>query len=71
MDGFTTSIIAVLGALFMVHSAVAQTAHVVGDNVGWTVPPNGAATYTNWASGKTFSVGDILGTYLDQNFVID
>lgn len=62
MKGFTTSIISIiLGALFMVHSAFAQTVHVVGDNVGWTVPSDGAATYTNWASGKTFSVGDILG----------
>jgi hypothetical protein len=52
--------IAVVGAL-MVHSAFAQTVHVVGDSLGWTVPPNSAATYANWVSGKTFMVGDILG----------
>ncbi|KAL3511893.1 hypothetical protein ACH5RR_024610 [Cinchona calisaya] len=34
--------------------------YVIGDGIGWNIPPNGAATYTNWASGKTFRVGDIL-----------
>jgi len=33
----------------------------VGDSLGWTIPTNGAAAYTSWASGKTFRVGDILG----------
>jgi len=33
----------------------------VGDSLGWTVPTNGAAAYTSWASGKTFKVGDTLG----------
>lgn len=35
--------------------------HVVGDSTGWTIPPGGPAFYPNWASGKTFRVGDILG----------
>ncbi|KAH6782057.1 hypothetical protein C2S51_007350 [Perilla frutescens var. frutescens] len=39
--------------------AAAQTVHVVGDSLGWTVPPN-ATVYSNWASSKTFMVGDIL-----------
>ncbi|KAJ4958866.1 hypothetical protein NE237_025977 [Protea cynaroides] len=34
--------------------------YVVGDSLGWTVPPGGAATYANWTVGKTFFVGDIL-----------
>ncbi|KAJ7978939.1 blue copper protein-like [Quillaja saponaria] len=34
--------------------------YTVGDATGWTIPPGGAATYQRWASGKTFSVGDVL-----------
>ncbi|KAJ4957712.1 hypothetical protein NE237_024823 [Protea cynaroides] len=33
---------------------------IVGDAMGWTVPANGAVTYTAWATDKTFLVGDIL-----------
>ncbi|KAK4604453.1 hypothetical protein RGQ29_012807 [Quercus rubra] len=31
----------------------------VGDSLGWTVPPN-TTYYTNWASSKTFFLGDKL-----------
>ncbi|KAJ0515361.1 putative Phytocyanin domain, cupredoxin [Helianthus annuus] len=41
-------------------SSMAQTRHVVGDALGWTIPPNGAAAYTTWASQQTFRVGDTL-----------
>ncbi|PWA47603.1 cupredoxin [Artemisia annua] len=47
-------------ASFQLHSTVAQTRHVVGDALGWTIPPNGEATYTTWASRQTFNVGDTL-----------
>ncbi|OIT31643.1 PREDICTED: cucumber peeling cupredoxin-like [Nicotiana attenuata] len=53
----------VFGALAvasLVQDTTAQTVHVVGDNIGWTMPNNGAVAYTNWAAGKTFSVGDTL-----------
>ncbi|XP_059291262.1 cucumber peeling cupredoxin-like [Lycium ferocissimum] len=53
----------VFGALLvasLVQDAAAQTVHVVGDNLGWIIPSNGAAAYTNWAAGKTFRVGDTL-----------
>ncbi|MCD7464136.1 hypothetical protein HAX54_052181 [Datura stramonium] len=53
----------VFGALAvasMIQEATAQTVHVVGDNMGWIIPSNGAAAYTNWAAGKTFRVGDTL-----------
>ncbi|KAJ9692683.1 hypothetical protein PVL29_011661 [Vitis rotundifolia] len=50
----------VVAATLMVNFAAAQTVHVVGDSLGWTVPPNGAAAYTSWASNKQFMVGDIL-----------
>lgn len=45
----------------MLRFSLAQTAHVVGDNTGWTVPQGGASFYSNWASGKQFVVGDTLG----------
>ncbi|XP_022143157.1 blue copper protein-like [Momordica charantia] len=33
--------------------------YVVGDSLGWTVPPN-PTSYSDWASTKTFVVGDVL-----------
>lgn len=47
----------VAAALWRDSSAATYT---VGDSLGWTVPPN-ANTYSDWASDKTFVVGDILG----------
>lgn len=38
--------------------------YTVGDTLGWTIPSNGAAAYTAWASRKSFKVGDILGKSL-------
>lgn len=38
------------------------TTYTVGDNLGWVVPPGGPIAYETWARGKTFMVGDILGT---------
>ncbi|CAL9017477.1 unnamed protein product [Prunus brigantina] len=34
--------------------------YVVGDDLGWTIPPDGAPTYASWASKHTLVVGDIL-----------
>ena len=33
--------------------------YVVGDDLGWTVPPN-TSFYSEWASSKTFQIGDEL-----------
>ncbi|KGN45270.1 early nodulin-like protein 2 [Cucumis sativus] len=38
----------------------APVTHIVGDSVGWTTPPGGAAFYVNWTTGKTFAVGDSI-----------
>ncbi|XWS16460.1 hypothetical protein CRYUN_Cryun34aG0089700 [Craigia yunnanensis] len=38
----------------------AQTVHVVGDDLGWKVPSNGATAYSTWVANKRFMVGDIL-----------
>lgn len=34
--------------------------YVVGDTLGWSVPPDGALAYSAWASPKTFTIGDSL-----------
>ncbi|OAY36877.1 cucumber peeling cupredoxin [Manihot esculenta] len=47
-------------AVVLLQCAAAQTVHVVGDNIGWTIPTGGAQAYTNWANSKNFVVGDIL-----------
>ncbi|KAM7483637.1 hypothetical protein LguiB_008220 [Lonicera macranthoides] len=53
-------VVAAVAAVVMLQCASAQTRYVVGDGIGWDIPPNGAAAYTSWASGKPFMVGDIL-----------
>ncbi|KAL3624972.1 hypothetical protein CASFOL_031640 [Castilleja foliolosa] len=42
------------------HGSCAQTTHVVGDSMGWIVPPGGDAAYQTWAAINTFRVGDVL-----------
>ncbi|XVE71469.1 hypothetical protein DITRI_Ditri10aG0153100 [Diplodiscus trichospermus] len=43
----------------MLESSSAQTAYVVGDGLGWVVPP-GSTAYSTWAANKNFRVGDTL-----------
>ncbi|KAM3359511.1 hypothetical protein BC332_30677 [Capsicum chinense] len=53
----------VFGALAvatLLQVTTAQKEHVVGDNIGWVVPPTGASAYSTWASKNTFNVGDTL-----------
>ncbi|KAL8464670.1 hypothetical protein ACS0TY_034247 [Phlomoides rotata] len=40
--------------------AAAQNVHIVGDGLGWEIPPNTSTSYPNWVSDKIFMVGDIL-----------
>ncbi|KAA8535122.1 hypothetical protein F0562_030125 [Nyssa sinensis] len=47
-------------AAALLHSSAAQTTHVVGDALGWLVPPGGPVAYSTWASRQTFTVGDVL-----------
>ncbi|KAJ4953048.1 hypothetical protein NE237_029880 [Protea cynaroides] len=44
----------------LLQCAAAETTHVVGDSLGWTLTPDGPITYSKWASSHTFIVGDIL-----------
>ncbi|CAI9771991.1 unnamed protein product [Fraxinus pennsylvanica] len=34
--------------------------YIVGDSLGWTVPPEGVVAYSDWASRHKFMAGDIL-----------
>lgn len=49
-------IVLVLGAVALTCNA---TTYTVGDNSGWDVSTN----LDTWATGKTFTVGDILGKF--------
>ncbi|KAL7591707.1 hypothetical protein Lser_V15G33089 [Lactuca serriola] len=51
---------AIMVASMQLHGTAAQTRHVVGDALGWTILSGGAAAYTTWASLQTFTVGDVL-----------
>ncbi|KAF6156690.1 hypothetical protein GIB67_017826 [Kingdonia uniflora] len=44
--------------VLFVAATSAQTTHVVGGELGWTVPSAGA--YATWAVNQTFTVGDTL-----------
>lgn len=35
--------------------------YIIGDDMGWAVPPNNSMSYENWTRGKSFMVGDVLG----------
>ncbi|GMJ09048.1 blue-copper-binding protein, BLUE COPPER BINDING PROTEIN, SENESCENCE ASSOCIATED GENE 14 [Hibiscus trionum] len=51
--------IATLAIVALLQSSLAQRDYVVGDALGWVIPP-GPSTYTTWAANKTFRVGDTL-----------
>ena len=53
--------VGIIIAVALIQCTVAQTMHVVGDDMGWTIPPNGATAYSTWAASKRFMIGDILG----------
>lgn len=59
------SVVVVLSvvAAVLLQCTAAQTVHVVGDSIGWTIPAipeGGAQAYQTWAASKHFVVGDIL-----------
>ncbi|KAK1282375.1 hypothetical protein QJS10_CPB22g01100 [Acorus calamus] len=51
--------VAVVVLMASAASASAATTHEVGGSEGWTMPED-SDTYTNWAAGQTFRVGDSL-----------
>lgn len=56
-------------AVLMVHIAEGAE-YIVGDNLGWTIPPNGTADYESWASNHSLTVDDILGELASDQFFI-
>lgn len=62
MNSVSYSIIYSACFALIVNRAAAQNVYTVGDSMGWTIPSN-TSFYSNWTLGKTFMVGDILGTY--------
>nr|XP_008389837.2 mavicyanin-like [Malus domestica] len=49
-----------LAAVTMMLHTTEAAEYVVGDDLGWTVPPGGAASYASWAAKYSFVVDDIL-----------
>ncbi|KAL1547945.1 uclacyanin 1-like [Salvia divinorum] len=47
-------------AAALLQGSSAQTTHIVGDEMGWLVPPGGEVAYSTWAAAQTFTVGDVL-----------
>lgn len=48
-------LVAVIALAAMLHRTEAVD-YTVGDDLGWTIPPGGAATYAAWAAKHTFVV---------------
>ncbi|KAL7099625.1 hypothetical protein ACP275_09G096400 [Erythranthe tilingii] len=44
--------------------ASAQNVYIVGDSMRWDIPSNASVSYSNWATGKTFNVDDIVGNFV-------
>lgn len=57
---------AFLGLLIAISLAVPSfaTVYTVGDSAGWSM----GVDYTSWTSGKTFAVGDTLGSFEFSEF---
>lgn len=60
MEKFVCMALVGVIAVALMEGAAAQTVHVVGDSMGWTIPTGGAGAYDTWAATKSFFVGDVL-----------
>lgn len=60
MAKMCVAIAAVLAVTALLQTSAAQTVHVVGDSLGWLVPPGGPIAYETWVDLQTFVVGDVL-----------
>lgn len=54
------AILVVALSAILLDTTAAKTTHVVGDSLGWVVPPGGPIAYATWAATQTFIIGDIL-----------
>ncbi|KAK4604449.1 hypothetical protein RGQ29_012803 [Quercus rubra] len=55
----TILVVVVLTALAAVVQVTEAATYVVGNTTGWAIPST-STFYTTWATGKTFSLGDVL-----------
>ncbi|XP_061337844.1 mavicyanin-like [Gastrolobium bilobum] len=51
-------VFAMIGCITL-DSVSSTTTHIVGDNLGWNLPPH-QGFFADWAKNKTFAVGDVL-----------
>ena len=56
-------------AVVLLHEAEA-TLYTVGDDLGWAIPPGGAATYAAWAAKHSFVVDDELGEIIQPSNLV-
>ncbi|KAL2482714.1 Early nodulin-like protein 1 [Forsythia ovata] len=54
------AVIVVIAAALVQAAAAAAKTYIVGDSLGWKVPPGGVVAYSDWASQHKFMAGDIL-----------
>ncbi|XP_009365429.2 umecyanin [Pyrus x bretschneideri] len=59
MESKMVIVFCVVVAVFL-QNVAAQTGHVVGGSIGWTIPQSGAQEYVTWAASNKFVVGDTL-----------
>lgn len=53
--------LAILVSVMALLRPSAAATYVVGDSLGWLVPPGGPIAYETWAAMHSFEVGDIIG----------
>ena len=69
MSFLTGSFIVLSALLIGATEGTVTTVYTVGDSLGWRVPPN-ESYYSDWASTKTFFVGDKLGKFTSPAFLV-
>lgn len=57
------SLMVMVGLVPMLMKGATAADYVVGDSLGWTLPPN-TSFYSDWAASKTFQLGDVVGKSL-------
>ncbi|XWS19099.1 hypothetical protein CRYUN_Cryun32bG0102200 [Craigia yunnanensis] len=50
--------VGIIIAVALIQCTAAQTVHVVGDDMGWTIPLNGATAYSTWAAMFNFTTNE-------------
>ncbi|XP_021741754.1 cucumber peeling cupredoxin-like [Chenopodium quinoa] len=59
MAGYKSSLLLALVMIAGISELCSAATHIVGGTTGWTIPSS-PSTYSTWANGETFAVGDVL-----------